>query len=145
MLSRKLINFYNDLARKNGNVTVKDICKYEILEYKKNKLKLEIGFINNCKQLGVYPKFLIFKLLNVSTKDASWICKRLLRSAINKRNKKLQHVLKEVSTSLKNLQYCTTINRYRKRYILNRKSYLHWREVPAYLYSQLIKEIELPS
>ena len=71
VLSRKIINIYNDLARKHGNVTVKDFHKNEKLEYKKNKLKLDITFLNNCKQLGVYLKFLVFKLPNVSNKDAS--------------------------------------------------------------------------
>ena len=85
---------YNDLTWKYGNVAVKDFCKYEKVEYKINKLKLDIDFLNNCKQLGVYPKFLIFKLLNVSNKDASSVCKRLLRITINKHNKELQHVLK---------------------------------------------------
>ena len=42
VLSRKIINIYNDIARKYGNVTVKDFRKYEKLEYKKNKLKLAI-------------------------------------------------------------------------------------------------------
>ena len=88
VLSRKIINIYNDLARKHGKITVKDFCKYEKLEYKKNKLKLDINFLNNCKQLGVYPKFLIFKLLNVSNKDAL--------SVRNKQNKKFQHVLKQL-------------------------------------------------
>ena len=72
----------------------------EKLKYKKNKLKLDIDFLNNCKQLGVYPKFLIFKLLNVSNKDALSICKRLLCSAINKHNKELQHLSKELSLSI---------------------------------------------
>ena len=54
-----------------------------------NKLKLDIDFLNNCKQLGVYLEFLIFKLPNVSSKDASSICKRLLHSAINNHNKEL--------------------------------------------------------
>ena len=99
VLSRKIINIFNDIARKYGNVTVKDFQKYEKLEYKKNKLKLDIDFLNNCKQLGVYPKFLIFKLPNVSNKDALSIRKRLLRSAINKRNKELQHLSKELSLS----------------------------------------------
>ena len=99
VLSRKIINIYNNIARKYGNVTVKDFRKYEKLEYKKNKLKLDIDFLNNCKQLGVYPKFLIFKLPNVSNKDALSIRKRLLRSAINKRNKELQHLSKELSLS----------------------------------------------
>ena len=51
VLSRKIINIYNDIARKYGNVTVKDFQKYEKLEYKKNKLKLDIDFLNNCESL----------------------------------------------------------------------------------------------
>ena len=47
----------------------------------------------------MYPKFLIFKLQNVSNKDALSIRKRLLRSAINKHNKELHHVSKELSQS----------------------------------------------
>ena len=33
VLSRKIINIYNNIARKYGNVTVKDFQKYEKLEY----------------------------------------------------------------------------------------------------------------
>ena len=99
VLLRKIINIYNDIARKYGNVRIKDFRKYEKLEYKKNKLKLDIDFLNNCKQLGVFPKFLIFNLSNVSNKDAVSIRKRPLRSTINKRNKELQHVSKDLSLS----------------------------------------------
>ena len=99
VLSRKIINIYNDIARKYGKVTVKAFQKYEKLEYKKNKLKLDINFLNNCKKLGVYPKFLNFKLPNVPNKDTVSIRKRLLRSAINKRNRELQHVSKDLSLS----------------------------------------------
>ena len=84
----------NDIARTNGNVTVKNVRKYEKLEHKMNKLKLDIDFLNSCKELGVHPKFLIFKLPNVPNKDVLSICKCLLRSAISKRNKELQHLLK---------------------------------------------------
>ena len=90
VLSRKVIN----ISQKCENATVKDFRKYEKLEYKKNKLKLGVHFLNNCKQVGVYPKFLIFKLPNVSNKDALSIRKRLLRSSINKCNKELQHLSK---------------------------------------------------
>ena len=41
----------------------------------------------------------MFKLLNVSNKDALSIHKRLLRSSINRRNKELQHVSQELSQS----------------------------------------------
>ena len=99
LLSRKIINIYNDVALKHGNVTVKDLRKYEKLRYKQNKLKLDINFLNNCKKFGVCPKFLIFKLPNVSNKDVSSIRKRLLLSAINKREKEFQHVSIELSLS----------------------------------------------
>ena len=49
VLSRKIINTYNDIARKCGNVTVKDFRKHEKLECKNNKLNLDIDFLNNCK------------------------------------------------------------------------------------------------
>ena len=100
MLSRKISNIFNDIARKYGNVTVKDFRKYEKLWYKNNKLKLDINFLNNCKQLGVYPKLFIFKLPNVSDQDTLSIRKRLLCSTINKHNKELQHLSKEVSLSV---------------------------------------------
>ena len=89
MLSRKVVNIYNDIAGKYGNATVKDFPKYGKIDYKRNKLKSDIDFLNNCKQLGVYPKFLIFKLTNVFNKDALSVRKRLLRSAISYRNKEL--------------------------------------------------------
>ena len=50
LLSRE--NIYNDIAQKYGNVAVKDFRKYEKLEYKKNKLKLDVDFPNNSKQFG---------------------------------------------------------------------------------------------
>ena len=47
VLSRKIINIYNDIAQKYGNVTVKDFRKYKKLEYKKNEIKLDIDFFCN--------------------------------------------------------------------------------------------------
>ena len=94
MLSRKIINIYSDIAGKYGIVIVKDFRKYEKLDHKKNKVKLDIDFLNSCKQFGVYPNFLIFKLPNPANKDALSIRKRLLRRAISKRNKELQHLSK---------------------------------------------------
>ena len=38
VLSGIIINIYNDIARKCGNVTVKDFRKYVKLEYKNNEL-----------------------------------------------------------------------------------------------------------
>ena len=100
MLSRKVINIYNDIARIYGNVTVKDFRKYEELEQKYNKLNLAIDFLSNWKRLGVYPNFLTFKLWNFSAIGAVLlICKILLQRAINKLKKELQHLLKELTLS----------------------------------------------
>ena len=99
VLSRKIINIYDYIARTYGNITIKHFRKYEKLQYKNNKLKLDIDILNNCKQLGVYPQFLIFKLPNVSNKHSVSVRKRLLRSAVNKRNKELQHFSKDLSLS----------------------------------------------
>ena len=98
------ITFY---SRKYGNFTVKEFRKYEELEYKNNKLKLEIDFLNNCKQFVVYPKFRIFKLPNVSNKDALSIRKRLLRSVIIKYSKELQHLQLSLSVNFLSRQLST--------------------------------------
>ena len=47
----------------------------------------------------MYRKLLVFKLLNVFNKDTLSIRKRLLPSAISKRNKELQHLSKELGLS----------------------------------------------
>ena len=86
---------------KFGNAAVKDFRKHEKLEYKTNKIKLDIDFFNSCKQLGAYPKLFIFKLPNVSNKDVLSVPLKLLRSAINKRNKELQDSSKELALSEK--------------------------------------------
>ena len=110
-LSRKIIKIYNDIVQKHGNARIKDFRKYEKLKYKLKKPKLDINFWNNYKQINVYPKFLNFKLPNVSNKDALSISKRLLHSAFNKRNKEPQHVSKELSRSETFFDFCI-LNRF---------------------------------
>ena len=99
MLSRKIINIYNDIAQKYGNVTVKDFRTHEKLEYKKNKLKLDFDFLNNCTNLVYIRNSLSLNCRMFPNKDALSIRKRLLRSAINERNKELQHFSKQLSLS----------------------------------------------
>ena len=88
-LSRKIIKIYNDIAQKHGNVTVEYFQKYEKLKNKQNKLKLDIDFLNNANNLLCIQNSLSFKLPNISNNDTLSIRKRLLRSAINKRNKEI--------------------------------------------------------
>ena len=102
----------------------------------------------------MYPKFHILKMPNFSNKDTWSIRKRLLRSALNKRNKELQHLSKELSLSknfLSTQLYVTDFsiltkpitssnrNCCRNCYALNKKNYLHWRRIPSYIFSQLTK------
>ena len=77
---------------------LQSICKASLIFKFNLDLALSITLKQLCKQLGVYPKFLIFKLPNVSNKDALSIRKRLLRSTIN-----LQH-LKRTPASFKRTQ-----------------------------------------
>ena len=42
VLSRKLINIHNDIARKLGNVIDENFRKYKKLKCRQNKLKLDI-------------------------------------------------------------------------------------------------------
>ena len=138
-VSRKIINIYNDIIRKYGNVLVKDFRKYEKSEYTKNKLKLDIEFPNNCKQLGVIRNSLslncqmfLIKTLYQFVKDSfvapsTSIIKNsniFQKNSVYLKTFYLHNFLLLTSTSLQNLQHCITRNRCRNRYTLN-KSYLH--------------------
>ena len=60
-------------------------------------MKLDIDFLNNCKQLVVHPKFLIFKLRKFQIKMLHQYVKDYF--AINKSNKQLQHISNKLSQS----------------------------------------------
>ena len=79
---------------------------------------------------------------------------KVLRSAINKHNKELQHLSKELSlskhfltTQLSTIDFyivTKSITPYNKKSLqkslyTQQKSYLHWQEIATYLYSQLTK------
>ena len=98
-----LLEAFSSLKIRNFGYTPSVSKKTLILSTETSEIStfLDIDFLNNCKQLGVYPKFLIFKLPNVFNKDPLSIHKRLLSSAINKHNKELQHLSKELSLSEK--------------------------------------------
>ena len=67
----------------NGNITLKDFRKYEKLEYEKNKLKLVIDFLNNCKQLGVYPEHKL-ELLTLETMKLLGSTKTFIKTEMEK-------------------------------------------------------------
>ena len=75
VLSRKIINIYNNIACNYGNVSVKDFQKYEKLEQKKNKLKLAFSTIANnlvCirNSLSLNCRMFLIKTLYQFVKDS---------------------------------------------------------------------------
>ena len=76
--------------------------------------------------LGVYLKFFIFNIPNALNKDVVSIHKRLCHGAnmfwnnlVITRTSYLNSFRLFTCTSSKNLQYCTTLSRYKNHYILN--------------------------
>ena len=63
--------------------------KYKKLKIKIRKAELDLTFLTNCQTLNVYAKFLTFNLPSVTSHDARFIRKGLLRSAIKKRKKRV--------------------------------------------------------
>ena len=83
---------YDITQHYDGQVSVKSLRKLEKLYIKLDKATLDINFLNNCKKFGVIPKFLYFNLPYTNNNDAKAIRRRLLRSALRKRNKEKRSI-----------------------------------------------------
>ena len=72
----------------------------ERLSIKTRKAELDIKFLRNCKIFNTIPKFLSLNLPYTNEVDSKSFCKKLLRSALNKRQdelKKLQRPCKDLT------------------------------------------------
>ena len=88
MLLRTFGKLIHDLAHKyEGVVSISDFRKWEKLSIKKRKAELDINFLKNCQQFGVFPKYLCFNIPHANAKDTRAVRKSLLRSALSKRIK----------------------------------------------------------
>ena len=97
VLYRKFGNIIHDFARKyNGQFTVSDFRRLEKLQNKVRKAELDITFLRNCQVYNVYPNFLCFNIPHTNRVDERSIRKRLLRGAINKREKEKNKLVKEL-------------------------------------------------
>ena len=98
-LLRPFGSIINDVVHNsNGQLDLCDLRKLEKLRIKLRKAELDLNFLKNCQTLGVTPKFLAYNLPHTSRLDGHVIRKRLLRSAIHKRNGELSKFRKELNT-----------------------------------------------
>ena len=74
-----------DIAAKYDHISTKDLRKLEQLFLKRSKANLDVTFLRNCQSFRVFPKFLHYNLPHSNAHDTKAIRKRLLRSALRKR------------------------------------------------------------
>ena len=85
MLSGNFGNIIHDIAQNYIDINVSDLRKLEKLHIKRNKAQFDLNFLINCKNFGVFPKFINVYLPNVDEKDMYGIKKKLRHNAIHKR------------------------------------------------------------
>ena len=81
-------NIIYDYLQNYVTLKIEQLRKYEKLKIKIRKAELDATFLRNCQTFNVTPKFLTYSC--VSSYDLQFIKKRLLQSAVNKRNKELR-------------------------------------------------------
>ena len=76
--------FTTFVYQKYIDINVSDLRKLEKLHIKRNKAQLVINFLINCKNFGVFPRFINVYLLNFDVKYMYGIKKKLPKNAIHK-------------------------------------------------------------
>ena len=97
IVQRNFGNIRYDYVQKYDTLKIEQLRKYEKVKVKIRKADLDATFLRNCQTFNVTPKILTINLLNVSPHDLQSIKKRLLRSAVNKRNKELRSLKRDLS------------------------------------------------
>ena len=113
IVQRRFGSILYDYVQKYNTLKMDALRKYEKLKIKIRKAELDLKFLKNCQALNVYPKFLTFNLPNVTSHDARFIRKRLLRSAVKKRKKELRSLRKDADVYEKDLaKVLSSIDKY---------------------------------
>ena len=110
------------ISNKYGGVLpISKLRKLEKLSLKVNKANLDINFLLNGRKLGVIPKFLFFDLPYTNNNDAKAFRKRLLRSALRKRNheklkldKELNNLKSEIRITINGIEWYLLIQAIQK-------------------------------
>ena len=61
----------NIIRERYGNAALKDVRKLEKLDFKKRKVKLDINFLETCRDAKVIPTFLQFRLANSALRKST--------------------------------------------------------------------------
>ena len=96
-MQRNFGNIIYNCVQKYDTLKIEQLRKYEKLKIKIRKAELDVMFLRNCQTFDFTPKFLAINLPNVSLYNLQFIKKRLLRSAVYKRNKKLRSLKRDLS------------------------------------------------
>ena len=81
------------LRSRYGNTLVKVVIKFQKIDYKLRKCKLDIVFLETCLQNNIIPKFLNFRVsnLHLKTSRACYSCQlKLLREEIYVKKSKVK-------------------------------------------------------
>ena len=81
------------LQSRYGNTLVKEVRKFEKIDYKLQKCKLDIVFLETCVENKIIPKFLNFRVsnLHLKTSHAYFSCQmKLLREEISVKKSKVK-------------------------------------------------------
>ena len=128
VLSRKFGNIIHDIAQNYININVSDLRKLEKLHIKRKKAQLDINFLINCKNFGVFPKFINVYLPNVDEKDMYGIKKKLPQNGIHKRirkrndfDKKMRNLELQIKHKLNNFDWYILVKLF-KRNVKNKEN-----------------------
>ena len=58
------------ICRRYGEKLLKEVRKFEKLDYKLRKVQLDLDFLSNCKDNDIIPNFLNFRLANKKLQDS---------------------------------------------------------------------------
>ena len=97
IVQRNFGNIIYDYIQKYNTLKIKLLRKYEKLRIKIRKAELHLTFLKNHQTFNVTPKFLTINLPNASSYDLQFIKKKLLWSAVSKRNKELRSLKRDLS------------------------------------------------
>ena len=97
IVQRNFGNIIYDYIQKCNTLKIEQLRKCEKLKIMIRKAELDVTLLKNYQTFNVTSKFLTINLLSVSSQNLQFIKKRLLRNAVNKRNKELRSLKRDLS------------------------------------------------